>query len=103
MIKLKAPAGATSASYNGEEYQVADGFVDVPDNAADALASHGFSIPTDDDLASESSEDPATMGRRELFAFLKGKGVAAGATVTTEDLRKLAVDASKPADPAKTA
>jgi len=101
MIKLKAPQGACSASFNGEEYLVVDGFVDVPDNAAEPLASHGFHEATDDDLASEASEDPATMGRKELFAFLKGRGIAVGATVTTEDLRKYATDAAKPAEKAE--
>lgn len=42
MAKLTAPAGVTGCSFDGAEYKVKKGVVDVPDEAVDALSSHGF-------------------------------------------------------------
>jgi hypothetical protein len=42
MVRLKAPKGTGSCSYEGVEYEVKDGFVDVPAEAAGDLAKHGF-------------------------------------------------------------
>jgi len=42
MLKMRAPQGCTSASFEGETYLVKDGLITVPDNALLALSSHGF-------------------------------------------------------------
>ena len=43
MIKLIAPEGATSVSFEGETYEVKKGVVEVPAQAAaDLLAAHGY-------------------------------------------------------------
>ena len=42
-MKFKAREGASSVSFGGKEYKVGkDGTVDVPEEAAADLASHGF-------------------------------------------------------------
>lgn len=40
---LRAPEGCTSASHEGEEYEVDQGFVHVPSEAVADLLGHGFS------------------------------------------------------------
>lgn len=39
--------GASGASYNGKTYEAVDGVVDVPEEAVEALKSHGFTLVTD--------------------------------------------------------
>lgn len=41
-VRLVAPKGVTSCSWDGEEYPVEKGKVEVPVAAAAALADHGF-------------------------------------------------------------
>lgn len=43
MVKLHAPASHTSCSFDGDEYKVEDGLVNVPQKAVAHLISHGFS------------------------------------------------------------
>lgn len=47
MVKLKGSKDAASVSFDGKEYPVKKGVVEVPDEAAEALAAHGF-VPVDD-------------------------------------------------------
>ncbi|MEN6630533.1 MAG: hypothetical protein ABFC42_12905 [Sulfuricella sp.] len=42
MAKLTAPNGVTGCSFDGTEYKVKKGVVDVPDEAVAALFPHGF-------------------------------------------------------------
>lgn len=41
-VKLRAPKGASSASFGGEEFKVEKGWVTVPTEAVAALVEHGF-------------------------------------------------------------
>lgn len=56
MIKLQAPDNATSASYGGEVYEVKNGFVNVPEEAAQALADHGFTVAVETGRKAKASE-----------------------------------------------
>lgn len=58
MIRMKAPQGASFVSHGGQTYQVIDGHVDVPDDAARALFAHGYSIAAAE-AATAQAEDPA--------------------------------------------
>lgn len=76
-MRMRAPEGTTSCSVGGEEYLVADGCVDVPDDYASSLVSHGFTflesavvqgqaVPDGDDDASKPEADgdkPADVGQ----------------------------------------
>lgn len=46
MAKMKAPEGATSASFNGDTFDVnaKTGVVEVPEEAVEDLKSHGFTL-----------------------------------------------------------
>ena len=58
MAKMKAPPGAVSASFDGEEFAVSKrGFVDVPAKAIPALMEHGFN-PVDDTSDAPPASDP---------------------------------------------
>mgnify|MGYP000016382380 CR=1 FL=1 len=48
MPKLKAPAGASCFAYEGEEYEVKRGRVEVPHKAVASALLHGFSEIADD-------------------------------------------------------
>lgn len=44
MVKMQAAAGSTVVSFGNKIYRVAeDGTIDVPDEAAKVLTSHGYS------------------------------------------------------------
>ncbi len=45
MVKLKAPRGHSSVGFAGDEYEVSDGHVEVPDEAEAALKPHGYRRP----------------------------------------------------------
>jgi nucleoid-associated protein YgaU len=124
MIRLKAPAGASSFSHDGHEAPIpADGIVEVPEHVGAVLLSHGFT-PHDakaerlgeggDALAREAidnldgrvrklegglaefdkegrlvgglAEKVDALDRKGLFRALKMMGVAASATLKTEEL-----------------
>ena len=42
MVKMKAPKGATFVGFEGVEYPIKKGVVEVPDEAVEALSRHGF-------------------------------------------------------------
>lgn len=55
MAKLKAPAGCSSCSFEGESYQVKKGYVNVPTEAVSALVSHGFvSVEDEEAMAADA-------------------------------------------------
>lgn len=55
MIRLKAPDGHASVGFGGSEYDVRDGIVDVPEEAAVPLRAHGYAVPD----AAEPARPPA--------------------------------------------
>ena len=46
-VKLHAPAGSTGCSFEGVAFEVKDGMVEVPEEAVETLASHGFATSKD--------------------------------------------------------
>jgi hypothetical protein len=91
---------ATSVSVNGEQYVTVDGFLDVSEASAKILVeSHGFVLAPDDDpdapavddVVAPVSVDPASLNRNQLFAALKGLGVAVAPPITNDALRALLV------------
>jgi len=50
MVKLKGPKKASSVGFDGQEYPVKNGVVEVPDAAVALLtdAKHGWSVVEDD-------------------------------------------------------
>ncbi len=57
MPKLKAPAGASCFAYEGEEYEVKRGRVEVPHKAVASALLHGFSEIADDKGEEEGAQD----------------------------------------------
>jgi hypothetical protein len=57
MPKLKAPAGASCFAYEGEEYEVKRGRVEVPHKAVASALLHGFSEIADDKGEGEGVQD----------------------------------------------
>jgi hypothetical protein len=53
MRTLKTNSDTSSVSVGGEQYEVIDGYVDVPDHLADDLLPHGFFF-ADRPMASQS-------------------------------------------------
>ena len=49
MVILKAPSESGSCSYDGTEYKIVDGFVEVPPEAVVALKDHGFGLTPEKD------------------------------------------------------
>jgi hypothetical protein len=45
MAKLKAPEDVCSFSFEGKEYEVKRGSIDVPDEAIPVALFHGFTVP----------------------------------------------------------
>ncbi len=60
MPKLKAPAGASCFAYEGEEYEVKRGRVEVPHKAVASALLHGFSEIADDKGEEEGAQDKAS-------------------------------------------
>lgn len=60
MVKLKAPRGHSSVGFAGDEYEVRDGEVEVPDAAEAALKPHGYRRP--------AAGNPAATGARAATA-----------------------------------
>jgi hypothetical protein len=107
-MKLKAPDGCRMASHRGSAVPIAnDGMVEVDDEIALVLIAHGF-CPVEkgkgeqavSSKRDESSGQPETkpdnpdaqprdigaLSRKELFTFLKAKGVAVALPVTNIEL-----------------
>lgn len=57
MPKLKAPAGASCFAFEGEEYEVKRGRVEVPHKAVASALLHGFSEIADDKSDEEGAQD----------------------------------------------
>ncbi len=57
MPKLKAPAGASCFAFEGEEYEVKRGRVEVPHKAVASALLHGFSEIADDKSEEEGAQD----------------------------------------------
>lgn len=108
-MKLKAPFGCCAASHNGRAIPFAeDETIDVDDKVALVFIAHGFS-PVElnhgtDAAKSKTIEacrrpiaksvipDTGTDGiealsRKELFAFLRAKGVTVSLPITNNELR----------------
>jgi hypothetical protein len=107
-MKLKAPAGCHAASHGGLAVSFAeDGTIDVDDKVADVFIAHGFreagashgaeatksktsepSSPSAKPVIQEIGLDEIeTLSRKELFAFLRAKGISISLPVTNNELR----------------
>ena len=108
-MKLQAPAGCCAASHDGRAVPFAeDGTIDVDDEVALVFVAHGFrpveighgKDATESD-AVEACQHPETksvipvsgtdgieaLSRKELFAFLRAKGVSVSLPITNNELR----------------
>lgn len=73
IIRLRAPAGATSFKHDRDTYEVQSGYIEVPSAAVAAEAkSHGYSDETD---PRASSVDGVVIPRADFFAGLKHLGI----------------------------
>jgi len=106
-MKLCVPPGCGAASHNGCALEIdAEGRVDVDEDAAYALAAHGFTA-----LCETTAKDPVSLqshaaakqaqtnplddgiselNRPGLFAFLKERGICVSLPITNDQLRVLA-------------
>lgn len=57
MPKLKAPAGASCFAFEGEEYEVKRGRVEVPHKAVASALLHGFTEIADDKGEEDGAQD----------------------------------------------
>lgn len=64
-MKMKAPEGATGCSFDGVEYEVVDGEVTVPSEAAGALMSHGYEVITAAATPADEAVESAVASRRK--------------------------------------
>lgn len=63
MLKLKVPENCgTHVSFDGELYEVKNGFVELPDSASE-LMNHGFAVAPDADDAENTDARPRRGGR----------------------------------------
>lgn len=78
--KMVTQSGAGSVSFNGVEYPVVDGVVDVPGEAAVELLAHGFDYApielTDEQKSAAAAEEKARKEAEE-FAALEAEEAAA--------------------------
>ena len=91
MKTLKAPDGHLSVSALGNQYPVVDGLIEnLEDHEAAAIQAHDsrFTVHNDDEPVRPGATS-AEMTRKECFAALKDMGVAASATLTTDQLRDI--------------
>jgi hypothetical protein len=107
-MKLRAPAGCHAASHGGLAVSFAeDGTIDVDDKVADVFIAHGFrkaeashGAEATKSITGESGSPSAkpvvqeigsgeieTLSRKELFAFLRAKGISISLPVTNNELR----------------
>ncbi len=102
-MKLKAPFSCCAASHNGRAIPFAeDGTIDVDDKVAPVFVAHGFtpvelSQGTDAAERRHPSAEPSipdtgtdgidALSRKELFAFLRAKGVSVSLPITNNELR----------------
>lgn len=100
-MKLQAPEGTPSISFEGVEVFAVNGIIDVPEAyVALAVESFGFKHLVEDDFVQAApvlpgSKDAADEGdisklsRNALFAALKKLGVAVAVPITNDALRAL--------------
>jgi hypothetical protein len=58
MAKLKAPKNSGGLSFNGVNYAVKRGSIEIPDEAVEAALSHGFTIIGAEAQAAEDAANP---------------------------------------------
>ncbi len=100
-MRLAFPPGTGNISLGGVEVALGEGgVVEVPDHfAADFIKFHGArdaSVPeivTEQAADGEPESDPDKMTRTQMFAFLKGAGVAATLPIKNDELRALVKEA----------
>jgi hypothetical protein len=87
MAILKALSSTGSCSWQGEEFQIKDGLVEVPDDAVPEFLAHGFTYNVDE------QPDPATQPTTPLSQWrnddLKAKAAEIGLDVTGMDRPQL--------------
>jgi hypothetical protein len=100
-MKLQAPEGTPSISFDGVEVFAVNGIIDVPEaHAARAVESFGFRHLVEDDFVQAApvlpgskdaadEDDISKLGRNGLFAALKKLGVAVAVPITNDALRAL--------------
>jgi len=124
MTNLRAPPGHLSVVVNGQQFKVdPDGLLrNLVGDLAAIMMGHdpAFQVVSDEaaqaskeaflgggQLAAEApsdGDDPADLGRNELFAKLRGMGVVVMQTLATEVVRDMLVaELKKKADPAAAA
>jgi hypothetical protein len=108
-MKLRAPAGCHAASHGGLAVSIAeDGTIDVDDKVALVFIAHGFrkaevshgteatksksgkagSLPSAKPVIQEiGSDEVGALSRKELFAFLRAKGISISLPATNTELR----------------
>jgi hypothetical protein len=108
-MKLKAPVGCCAASHGGRAVPFAeDGTIDVDDKVALVFIAHGFrpiemgqgthvaklktvetcSPPNANPVIPNTGSDGIeALSRKELFAFLRAKGVSVCLPITNNELR----------------
>jgi hypothetical protein len=96
-MKLRAPHGCASICHDGKIFIVeADGGIEVSKAMAAPLAAHGFtpweekSEGASPELAAGTADDIDALNRRELFAFLRERGVRVRLPITNDALRAAA-------------
>jgi hypothetical protein len=107
-MKLRAPAGCYAASHGGLAVSIAeDGTIDVDDKVALVFIAHGFrkaeashgteatksksgkagNLPSAKPVIQEIGDEVGALSRKELFAFLRAKGISISLPVTNAELR----------------
>lgn len=113
-MKLRAPDDCCAASHAGQIIEISeDGSVEVEEHLQATLISHGFAVwerqtgspsppesaqsqPRDSETRPAPEAAPAidfdisTLGRRELFAYRKAKGISVRLPMTNQELRAAA-------------
>lgn len=85
MIRLQAPKGATSFVHDRATYEVADGYIEVPnDVVASEAKSHGFI----DEKAPPAAATPGgvVIPRADFFAGLKQLGILGAENIPADKL-----------------
>lgn len=67
MPKLKAPAGASCFAFEGEEYEVKRGRVELPHKAVASALLHGFTEVADDKADEANDADKASDPLPEMI------------------------------------
>lgn len=98
MIKLRAPIGATSISIAGTEFEVEDGWLEIPDIYRVQAETHGYGKRAEetnlDRLAVQSvktvtHDQVAEMGRGDLLIYCDEHSLDIPPRSSLTDLREL--------------